>query len=383
MGARDPSHAEAHRLLGYVPHDGGWATPFAVGKLGSGQVLHPTFGWVEADWAPHLDRGELPAPHSAGKPTKWLPKDEADALRREFARGWQIRTEHFAILTNVPLAEAIDFGRHLEALDELFTSILADVIGPADLPLAKLAKDAKLSPSKLPTKKPHRVEYFAEKEEYVAYLSPYQGPSVRDTLGIYLPAKELKLKTHEGISFFYRDPGGQLGAIETLFHEVSHQLLFEMTAGKYDPEKWNFWVYEGLGAYFETVRPQQDGSLRYGGLVGRRIQVAQERIGKGDFVPISTMVTFNRPLFNGADGRDIYLHYAEAMALAVYFLDAHEAKHREGFLEYARDVYKGRLKSGSGKTLEDRLGTSYGMLARDFLTFLQPRALRPTQAEGH
>ena len=311
-------------------------------------MLHPKFGWVEKDWVPHLDRGELPAPGSPGKPTRWLPAAEADALRREFDRGWQIRTEHFAILTNVPLAEAIDFGRHLEAFDELFTSLMADVIGPADLPLAKLAKDPKLSPDKLPPKKPHRVNYYADKEEYVDVLSPLQGADIRTSLGIYLPAKELRAK--EGISFFYRDPGGQLAETETLFHEVSHQLLFEMTPGKYDPERANYWVYEGLGTYFETVRPQPDGSLRVGGLVGKRIAVAQDRvIGRREFVPIGRMASYNKFLFNAGNGGDIYLNYAEAMALVVFFMDADAGRYREDFLEYARDVYKGRIKPGAGK----------------------------------
>jgi hypothetical protein len=371
--ARDPGHAEAHRLLGYVPHEGGWATPFAVKKLTNGDVLHPKYGWVEKDWVPHLDRGELPAPREKGRPTRWLPAAEADALRREFKRGWQIGTEHFAILTNVPLAEAIDFGRHLEAFDELFTSRMADVIGPADLPLAKLAKNPKLSPDKLPPKKPHRVNYYADKEEYVDVLSPMQGADIRNSLGIYLPAKELRAK--EGISFFYRDPGGQLAEIENLFHEVSHQLLFEMTPGKYDPERANYWVYEGLGTYFETVRPQQDGSLRVGGLVGKRIAVAQDRvIGRREFVPIGRMASYNKFLFNAGNGGDIFLNYAEAMALVVFFMDADAGRYREDFLDYARDVYKGRIKPGAGKSLEIRVGVDDGTLGQEFLAFLRPRS---------
>jgi hypothetical protein len=380
VAARDRGHAEAHRLLGYVPRDGGWATPFAVTKLTNGLVLHPTYGWVEKDWVPHLDRSELPAPKEKGRPTKWLPRAEADALRREFARGWQIRTEHFAILTNVPLAEAIDFGRHLEALGELFTSRMADVIGPADLPLAKLAKNPKLAPT-LAAKKPHRVNYYADKQEYVDTLAPAQGAEIRNTLGIFLPAKELPTREGVGVSFFYRDPGGQLAETETLFHEVSHQLLFEMTPGKYDPGKENFWVYEGLGAYFETLRPQPDGSLRVGGLVGKRISVAQDRlIARGEFIPIGRMATYNKFLFNGGNGGDIYLNYAEAMALAVYFMDAHGGRYREDFLDYAHDVYKGRIKPGMGKPLEARVGVDDRTLGRDFLSYLKPRA--ETRAEG-
>jgi len=370
--ARDPAHSAAWRLLGYVPHEGGWATPFAVAKLGEGFVLHPTYGWVEQSWVNHLDRGELPAPFVAGKPTRWLPTAEADGLRREFAKGWQITTEHFAIRTNVPLNEAIGFGRRLEAFYDLFNSLMADVIGPELLPLAQLAK----KPKSLPTapKKTHRVYYFADREEYISFLVAVEGEGIRDNLGSYLPKKRTKpLGFSDGVSFFFRDPGGQLDVTENLDHEVSHQLLFELAGtDRYEPERANFWVFEGLGTYFETMRPQPDGSLRIGGMIGKRVAVAQDRLTKkGEFIPISRMATYNKHLFYGGDGGDIYLNYAEAMALTVYLMQAHNARYREGFLEYARDVYRGRVKGSAGKGLEDRLGTNFGDLARDFLATLK------------
>src|SRR5262249_6722314 len=64
---RDPDHKEARRLLGYVPHDGGWATPFAVSEIKQNHVNHPVFGWVPEGWVEHLDRGELPAPSRKGQ----------------------------------------------------------------------------------------------------------------------------------------------------------------------------------------------------------------------------------------------------------------------------------------------------------------------------
>jgi hypothetical protein len=78
---RQPNDREARRLLGFVPNEGGWAKPFAVGQLQKGYVLHPIFGWVLSDWVPHLDRGELPAPQKRGQnKTRWLPAAEADHL---------------------------------------------------------------------------------------------------------------------------------------------------------------------------------------------------------------------------------------------------------------------------------------------------------------
>ena len=76
-------------------------------------------------------------------------------------------------------------------------------------------------------------------------------------------------------AYFFRDPGGQLPVTATLYHEVSHQLLFE-TAGPnaYTKNVGNYWVFEGLGTYFETVLPQPDGSLEVGGLAGPRIEAA-------------------------------------------------------------------------------------------------------------
>ena len=76
-------------------------------------------------------------------------------------------------------------------------------------------------------------------------------------------------------AYFFRDPDGQLPVTATLYHEVSHQLLFE-TAGPnaYTRNVGNYWVFEGLGTYFETVLPQPDGSLEVGGLAGPRIEAA-------------------------------------------------------------------------------------------------------------
>jgi hypothetical protein len=364
---RQPDHREARRLLGYVPHEGGWARPFAVRQLRDGYVSHPTFGWVAADWVPHLDRGELPAPVARGqKKARWLPAAEADGLRANWSPPWRISTEHFEIQTNVTLAEAISFGRRLEAFHDLFMALLADILGD-NLPLVRRYKDPSMTGE--PAYRPHAVYYFASKSEYVDYLSPRHGPEIAQTLGFYDPPKSGGSRRLP--AYFFRDPNGELPMTATLYHEVSHQLLFE-TAGTnaYTKNVGNYWVFEGLGTYFETVSPQPDGSLEVGGLVGRRIEEAiRSLVSQGRSIPVAEFVALDQNAFNSND--QIHLHYQQAMALTVFLMQWHDATYRDAFLDYVRDAYRGRIKHGAGRSLQDRLGQSYNTVNGQFLAFLK------------
>ena len=364
---RQPDHREARRLLGYVPYQGGWARPFAVRQLKEGYVSHPTFGWVLADWVPHLDRGELPAPLAKrGQKARWLSAAEADGLRAKWSPPWRINTEHFEIQTNVTMAEAITFGRRLEAFHDLFMAVFADILGE-NLPLVRRFKDPSMTGET--AYKPHSVYYFGSKSEYVDHLRPTQGPDIAESLGFYPPPKPGG--SRRMTAYFFRDPGGQLPVTATLYHEVSHQLLFE-TAGPnaYTRNVGNFWVFEGLGTYFETVLPQPDGSLEVGGLAGPRIEVAiNALVGKKQLIPLAEFIALGENAFNSDP--EIYLHYQQAMALTVFLMQWHQGTYRDAFLDYVRDAYRGRIKHGTGRELRDRLGQSYATLDSQFAAFLK------------
>jgi len=365
---RQPDHREARRLLGYVPHQGGWATPFAVDNLRKGNVSHPVFGWVPSDWVPHLDNGELPAPPTSRgqKRTRWLPDEAADRLRAQWDPPWKISTEHFEIQTDVTLAETIRFGRRLEAFHDLFMTLMADIL-VEKLPLARRFKDPSMTgepPSKL-----HLVRYFASRDEYIDHLTPKYGQKIAGgSLGFYDPPKPGPNGRAPAYSF--RDPNGQIPVMATLYHEVSHQLLFE-TAGlnAYNKNVGNYWVFEGLGTYFETVSPQADGSLEVGGFVGVRIEEAiKSLVGKGQAIPLDDFVALGEDAFMRDDG--IFLRYQQAMALAVFLMQWHDTRYRDPFLDYVRDAYRGRMK-GAARKLDDRLGQSYATLDAQFLEFLK------------
>ncbi len=378
---REPDHREARRLLGYVPHDGGWATPYAVGKLHAGYVSHPTFGWVAADWVPHLDLGELPAPPARGqKKTQWLPAAEADKLRATWNPPWHIFTEHFEIQTDVTLAEVIGFGRRLEAFYDVFITLFADVIGDR-LPLARRFKaPAANSESDY---KPHSIYYFGSRTEYIDHLSPHKGPEIAESLGFFdTPPLGSSRRSR---AYFFRDPDGELPVTSNLYHEVSHQLLFEMAgANAYTKNTGNYWVFEGLGTYFETVSPQPDGTLEVGGMVGRRFEEAVKAlVGQGRVVPIAEFLEMDQNAFNRRDV--IRFHYKQAMALAIFLMQWHNGVYRDAFLDYVNDAYRGRIKRGSGRTLQDRLGQTYATLDKQFLAFLKDAHARlngPTPDEA-
>jgi hypothetical protein len=366
--ARQPNHAEARRLLGYVPHRGGWATPYAVQKLKDREVQHPPYGWVPESWVPHLEKGELPAPLRPGqKEPRWVTTEEADRLHADWATAWRISTEHFHVQTNVPLAEAIAFGQQLEVFHELFFSLLADVFADQG-PLAQRFRNKRMVGEPV-SRSLHRVEYYASQQEYVERLRPFEGPDIDKTLGIYVPPRQPR--DQRGTAFFFRDERVQLSATATLFHEVSHQLLLESKLGEaraFEKNYGNYWVFEGLGTYFETVTERPDGTLEVGGFVGKRVEEALRRIaGQGEYIPLNDFVRFDQRMLHQGDG---YLKYQEACALAIFFMQYDGGRYREDFLDYVRDAARGRIKRGSGKSLQERVGTAYKELDAEFLKFL-------------
>ena len=249
-------------------------------------------------------------------------------------------------------------------------TLLADILGE-NVPLIRRFKNPKLTGDDHSATKLHQVYYFSSKDEFVAYLSPTLGPEVGLNLGFYDPPKSGRGRVP---AYFYRDPDGQIPETATLYHEVSHQLLFE-TAGpnSYTKNTGNFWVFEGLGTYFETVTPQSDGSLEVGGLVGPRIAEALNSIVvRRRAIPMVGIRCLRRRHIS-RQGSDLPQLPASDGALTVFLMQWNHGAYRDAFLDYVRDAYHGRIKRGNGRSLRDRLGQPYAILEKQFLTFLEGR----------
>jgi hypothetical protein len=367
---RDITQEEAWRLLGYLAWQDGCATPYAVAQMQKGHVQHSKYGWIESSWQAHLDAGQLPIGiDTRTKKVVWGPADEANRAHAEWKNAWEIVTEHFRIRSNLGFADAVAFGRKLEAFYPFFFSLMADLIGP-ELPLAKRWRVKNLRPAVSPVV--HQVAYFASKDDYIRELLPIEGESIAESIGYYRRPPQnagSRQRGGRGMSYFFHDPGGQLPVEATLFHEASHQLLFE-TAGrdKLDANRGHYWLFEGLGTCFETVVVKSDREINFGKPVGARMDVARQRILENRvFTPYEVMEGYGQISFNMAS--KVHDHYAQAMALTLYFLVGADARTRDIFMDYARDAYKGRMRGARG--LSDRLGQESIKLDSSFIKYLR------------
>ena len=240
----------------------------------------------------------------ASRKDRWLSAAQADQLRAGWDPPWQITTEHFK-------------------LSDQCATRRGDPLRPPPRSLSRPVHDAargyprRESAARPPLPRPRhdgRARVQAPRRlllrlqaEYVDYFRNKAGaPDLEESLGYYEPPKSGRGRAP---AYFFRDPNGQLPVEANLYHEVSHQLLFE-TAGPnaYTKNVGNYWVFEGLGTYFETVSPQDDGSLEVGGLVGRRIEEAvKSLVDQKREIPLAEFIALDQHEFKKDNPRILSL----------------------------------------------------------------------------
>ena len=196
----------------------------------------------------------------------------------------------------------------------------------------------------------------------------------------YLAATVLHDISHGLGPLFSRQKGKQVEineAIGPASSSLEEAKAYATSVLKGDPNAFekndgNFWVFEGLGTYFETLVTEPDGSLQVGGVVGSRMERAVERLVHGrELIPTSQLVRVDQRGFNEGD---VFLKYQEANALTVFLMQAEDEKYREGFLDYVRDAAQGRLKRATGRSLEDRLGVPHAQIDEELISYLKNAA---------
>jgi hypothetical protein len=343
----DPDHGPARSLMGFTRHRDQWVTPFAAGKLKTGQVWDARFGWVTKSHVARYEKGE-----QLWK-GQWLPVEEVAKYRNQWANAWEVETEHYVIRTNASLERGVEFGAKLEKLYAIFFRLFAGFFSPRDQlamlfdpPNRRTAIGKIDEPDRRPTKK-FRVYFYRTRDEFLETLRPHVKTGLEVSTGLYL--------TGTRTAYFYVHE--QMDEA-TVIHEATHQLFSESREHRHgDGSRGNFWVIEGIACYMESFR-DRGGHVELGAWDTPRLKRGRTRIEK--LIPLEKLVQLGMKDF---DGEEIYDLYAQSACLCHFLMHHENGRYRDVFVKYLEEVYLGRAEH---QTLAEILGVDYASLDRQF-----------------
>jgi hypothetical protein len=343
----DPDHGPARALMGYTKYRDQWVTPFAAGKLKTGQTWDPRFGWVPKGHVAHLEKGE-----QLWK-GQWLPTEDVAKYRQQWANAWEIETEHYVIRTNASLERGAEFAAKLEKLYAIFFRLFAGFFSPRDQmamlfdPPSRRTAVGKIDESERRPNKKFRVHFYRTRDEFMETLRPHVKSGLDVSTGMYL--------TGTRIAYFYVHAEMDEA---TVIHEATHQLFSESRDHRHgDGSRGNFWVIEGIACYMESFRDRGE-RVELGSWDTARLKRGRERMQK--FLPVEKLVQLDMKDF---DGPEIYDLYQQSACLCHFLMHHENGRYRDAFVKYLEEAYLGRADH---QTLSELLGVDYAALDRQF-----------------
>ena len=346
---QDPDHKQARQLLGYELYEQGWETPFAVSKLKKGEVWDPRWGWLPLPWLERYEKGER---YYNGN---WITKSKEEQVRAEFNRGWVITTEHFEIKTNHSHERGVELGVKLEDFHRFFLREFAAFFTTTE----QLNHLFEKGPANANARK-HHIYYFRSHDEFNARLREKQ-PAVEMINGLYIPT--------DRIAYFFADPTDPAANEETLYHEVTHQLLGETTAKTPEVGKdCNFWVIEGIACYLESFN-RDHGRLTAGDPRNVRIRHARERAAQN--LPLKQLSGLGMREFQHTELEALRNYYSQGAGLVHFFLNVDDGIYRDEFIQHLIEVYSPNEKIRNKSKLSELTGVTNAELDRQYLEYLK------------
>lgn len=369
VARHDPDHRVARRLLGFVRLGEKWVTPYSAKMQRSRHVWHERFGWLPAS---HVERYEGGERFYRGR---WMSARQEEEIRRDFEHAWEVRSEHFLVKTNHSLEQGVKVATALEDFYGFFFQVFAPLLTDSEQ-IRRLFSGG--SPAAA-FSRPHEVHYYRAKDEYISRLIG-RIPQIAITNGLYY--------TTDRTSYFYHDPDEVSEA--TLFHEATHQLLYETTSrDRAVAQQAHFWVIEGIACYMESFR-REEGTVSLGDPDYSRFQAARYRYLVDDYyVPLAEFDSMGMQAFQTS--RDIARNYSQAAGLSHFFMHYDNGRYRDALVEHLAQHY--RLRSRRQTLVEplDLLtGTSMDELDREYGAYLKQmqdrldarRAVQPGNGAG-
>ncbi len=350
--ARDPDNEIARRVLGFERLGDEWVTPFEARMRRSGHVWDDTFGWQEER---HLERYRNGERYYQGR---WISKENEAELRRDFENGWQIRTEHYLIKTNHSLERGVEIASRLETYHDFFVETFAGFFSrPEDLQTlfrGTSTRDARPNV--------YEVHYFATRDEYNKRLVK-KIPRIAETNGLYY--------TEDRVAYFFHDD--QLTLDDTLYHEATHQYMYESRArDRLVATQAHFWIIEGIACYLESFRPGK-GTLSIGERNHPRLIAARYHyLTNGSYVPLGRFAAMGLSEFQNQPIEDLRRNYSQAAGLAHFFMHYEDGLYRDALIEHLAQLYNGAGPNRrQAQNLAELTGVSYTELDKQYGEYMR------------
>ncbi len=362
----NPDHRQGRKLLGYVRDGENWSTPFLKSMRTRGYLDHPEFGWIHKDHVEKYLQGQRLFDG------RWRTAEKEAALRKDFRKGWEIETEHFHIKTNLSREKAVEISRELETFHQFFMREFAAFFQTADQ-MKKLFGGGAITRGRSSDR--HRIYYYSNREEFVQELQN-RNQSTQIATGFYLPQARL--------SFFYYDDDPEQAEPnqETMFHEVTHQILGESGRRLLDiGEHNNFWVIEGFACYLESfeietnkANPSAKPRISIGDPAHPRIYWAKRIVTVDNFyIPMRQFMSFGKGQFQRpAKNHTLHEYYSQATGMVHFFMHYQDGLYRDAFIEYLSQVYSpiDRVRYNP-QTLEALTEVPFGTLDQQYKDYLE------------
>jgi len=360
---RNPDHEGARTSLGYVLYQNAWTTPFRRQMFLQGSVWNDRFGWLAKDDLPKYLAGERRA-----KDRRWLPADRDAAIRADWANAWEVDSEHFHVRSNHSLERAVEISVELERFHDYFVREFA----PVFMTPQQMQKLFQGGGGKVGTRR-HIVHYVRTREEFQQRLVGKQAEAAFSD-GMYMP--------DDRIAYFFDRPGENDRVAETMYHEVTHQILCESSLKLVGIGNWDegdFWLVEGLACYLESFQPQgRGGSVGDPGHL--RIDWARRFLVDDDFfIPLERFTAMTQREFQCADMvngpariKRLQQLYAQAAGVTHFFMHAGDGRYRDSLVKYLADIYSAdqRVRKNN-PTLAELTGVPFQELDRQYQDYMR------------
>jgi len=321
----DPDSRVARRLLGFVRFGDRWVTPFASLQLRRRHVWHATFGWLPASHVEKYENGQRYFKR------RWVSVEREAELRRDFRNAWEIRTDHYLIRTNHSLEEGVALARNLETFYRFFHSSFAGFFKTREQIQRLFDGTNQVTGGGSSTlTRPHVVHFFRDRNEYRRTLRQ-RIPQIDITNGLYMPEDRIAY-------FFHGKPVDPLFPRATLFHEATHQLLYESrTRHRPIAHDANFWIVEGFACYMESFLPSATG-YQIGDPKYVRFHWARHRLLEENYyIPLKTFASMGMRPFQ--TDPNITRNYSQASGLAHFLLHHEDGRYRDALIQHLSQIY--------------------------------------------